>query len=145
MKRIYVSCAAALLVLSGCVRASGAPVTSADESTGPVPMRWALNDSPRPDGSQLRLQGGTMHAIPKTVKLLDAAGQEISQAVADFQPGASLCGAEDPGLTRADVPLPPAEVPGFRPGWPTGYRVEVNVAGTWYPADLTSAGCTTTE
>jgi hypothetical protein len=119
-------------------------VSSGDDPNAGVPLRWSLNDSPRPDGHLLRVYGGTMHSIPAAVRLLGPGGQLVSSAPATFAPGAGLCGdTSGAGVAGADLPLPAANVADFRGGWPAGYRLEAEVGGTWLPVAQTHAGCTT--
>jgi hypothetical protein len=132
------------VILSGCrVPVS---VSSGDDPAAGVPLRWSLNESPRPDGHRIRVYGGTMHSIPSSVRLLGPTGQVVGSASATFSPGAGLCGdTQGAGVAGADVPLPAANVADFRSGWPSGYRIEAEVGGTWLPTVLTHAGCNSTD
>jgi hypothetical protein len=109
-------------------------------------MRRSLNESPRLDGHRIRVHGGTMHSIPSAVRLIGPSGQVVGSAAAAFSPGAGLCGdTQGAGVAGADVPLPAANVADFRAGWPSGYKLEVEVGGMWRSAVLTHAGCTTSD
>ena len=132
------------VLLLGC-RVTG-PVTLVDDPAAGVPLRWSLNESPRPDGHRLRVYGGTMHSVPSSVRLIDASGQVIASVPATFGTGGGLCGDTDgPGVAGAELPLAATNVADFRSGWPANYRVEAEVGGAWLPAALTYAGCNTAD
>jgi hypothetical protein len=123
-----------------------AAVTSGDDPSAPVPFRWSLNESPRPDGHRLRLFGGTMHSIPSSVRLVSPGGQVVASALATFSTNGGLCGdTQSVGTASAELPLAPAEAPAFRGSWPAGYRIEAEVGGAWRPVTLTYAGCKTAD
>lgn len=118
------------------------PVTSAGDPAEPVPFEWSVHTSQQPDGHVLQLRGGTLHAVPSELRLLDRTGRVVSGGPAAWvaDGGPPLCDRRE-GVTRADLPLPAAEVANFRADWPAGYRLEARVGGGWRVAQLTFAGC----
>jgi hypothetical protein len=145
MRRCIALAVATVVLLAGCRIYPS--VTSGDDPATAVPLSWSLNESPRPDGHRLRFYGGTMHSIPGSLRVVTPSGQVVASGTATFSAsGGGLCGdTQAVGTARAELPLPAAEVAAFRSGWPAGYRVEAEVGGTWRPAALTHAGCTTAE
>ncbi|MBI4496830.1 MAG: hypothetical protein HY689_02885 [Chloroflexi bacterium] len=150
----FIAIVLASLALLACNAASAAPsgasptpITSAGDPTAPVPFQWTVHESHRPDGHRLRLQGGTLHAIPSEVRLRNSGGQTSASAPAKLltQADTGLCRGQPQGMVGADLPLPPADLAAFRSDWPSGYQVEVQVGGVWRPAQLTFAGCRSIE
>src|SRR5262245_1789116 len=138
-----------LLTLAACrgpAVSPQAPITSAGDPAAPVPFRWSVHESHRADGHRLLLQGGTLHAIPSEVRLLDPSGRVVSGGPAEplGESGTGLCG-DRAGVVSAALPLPASELASFRSDWPKAYRVEVRVGGTWRAADLSFAGCRSIE
>lgn len=120
-------------------RSSGV-VTSADDPAEPVPFRWTTRRSAAPDGHRLVLQGGTIHAIADSARLLDPRGQVVATAPAAPVSSSDLCPGG--GVVRAELPLAPELLPLFEAeAWPPGYRVEALVGGRWRSTALTFAGC----
>lgn len=132
-----------LLLLAACSAPAGAPpsdpragspstgpITSAGDPSAPVPFRWSTHTSHRPDGHRLRLQGGTLHAIPSELRLVDASERIVASAAAvpTSDPQDALCG-RGAGLVRAELPLSAPELGAFRAAWPAGYRPEARIAG----------------
>lgn len=121
------------------------PITSAGDPSTPVPFAWSLHPGQAPDSNLLRLQGGTLHAIPDEARLLDAAGQVVASAPArTIEPADGPCHVNE-GLVRAELLLPDAALAEFENGWPAAFRVEVRVGGTWRPTELRESGCRTIE
>ncbi|HEV8635093.1 MAG TPA: hypothetical protein VG370_12745 [Chloroflexota bacterium] len=142
-----------LLLAAAACRAGAAtppgpsPVTSAGDPAGPIPFVWSTHTSHRPDGHRLRLQGGTLHAVPGELRLVDPAGRVVSSVALSPRLGAQhgLCG-QGVGVVQVDLPLPASELGSFRDGaWPPGYRVEAEVGGAWRPTELAFAGCASIE
>lgn len=110
-------------------------------------IAWSTHTARSAAGHRLLVKGGTLHAIPDEVRLLNPAGQPIARGPARSLPDgdAGLCGTPQ-GLTGAELALPDTDVQRFRGGqWPPGYRLEMRVGGRWRPASPRYAGCETAE
>jgi hypothetical protein len=120
-------------------------VTSAGNPSDPVPFRWVLASDAATATTTLRLQRGTLHAIPSAVRLVDASDQVIALAATIFAPGGrpDLCGGSNfAGMTEADLPLSPSTATAFaEDAWPTGYRLEAEVGGMWRPVEVEEVVC----
>lgn len=122
-----------------------APLTSAGDRSQPVPFVWTTHQSHRATGNRLIFQGGTIHALPERVRLLDPAGKVV--ATADTRPPrtpADPCPGSA-GIVRAELPMAEEMLTPFLGEWPAGYRVEAQVGGTWLATETRFAGCRSIE
>ncbi|MHB1131038.1 MAG: hypothetical protein ACYC4L_01480 [Chloroflexota bacterium] len=124
---------------------SGTPITSADPNK-PVPFVWSTVQT-HFSGSLLRLQGGTLHAIPAAVRLIGPGGEVV--ATSDTRPvgagEAGLCGEGATGLVAADLAVSRQAVEALGAQWPANYSLEAQVGGEWRATTLTFAGCLAME
>ena len=141
---------ASSLAAAGCAPRGGdggpgaGPITSAGDPGAPVAVVWSTHAGRTASDHRLLVEGGTLHAIPSEMRLLDATGTVVASAPAlptsDGSPG--LCGAAPGGLARAALPISAADLQRLRAGtWPPALRLELRVGGRWQPAAPTYAGC----
>jgi hypothetical protein len=121
------------------------PITSAPDPSEPVPFLWALHRSHSAAGHRLLLSGGTIHAVPSDVRLVDSTGQVVATAATSPAADGNSCPGSR-GIARAELPLRTELLAAFAGGEaPADYQIEARVGGTWRSTVLTFAGCESTE
>lgn len=137
----------ALSVLFAILLGACAPsASSADPPGAPLPARWATLTTHRPDGSRLLVHAGTLHSIPSRIRLIDASGATVAMVATrsvDDLDSSCIEGLEPVG---AELPVPRTTLALFAGGsWPTGYRLEGEVGGTWRATSPIFANCVVME
>lgn len=106
-----------------------------------VPFSWTVYRSPESGEGLLILQGGTIHALPSMVQIVDGTGGIVASAPATPVIGAPQVCPSLTGIVRAELSLREEHYELFAQEWPAGYRIEVLVGGFWRPTSLVFLGC----